>query len=238
MKTKIIIAISAALLLFAYIYLSESETTEIPRELLQSSSQLITPVDSNEPIEHQDLTVKITENEQAETPRELVQETNSQAAFSGISRTSTEAKAYLEAAGVLPQDLNGEAYVEFDLQALRALEIGDTFNLDIPQTLETFSAEVTNTTIFDNGDKSVFGRLVGSDGVLHTTVLTVGADALYGQLTAPSGNYVFETKEQYGWIAAKRDLYQSHIESEAVPVPADELIVIEPEPAQASDTPL
>ncbi|TQV75271.1 hypothetical protein FLL45_10065 [Aliikangiella marina] len=136
--------------------------------------------------------------------------------FNGISRPSTVAKEILDKAGVLPKDLQGEAYVEFDLEALRQLEVGDTFNLEIPQTSEMFSAEVTKTNIFDNGDKSVFGRLVGSDGNLHTTVLTVGADALYGQFTTTSGNYVFESLGQHGWLAAKRDLYRNHVEFEAV----------------------
>ena len=54
--------------------------------------------------------------------------------------------------------------------------------------------------------------MIGANGAMHTTILTVGNDAVYGQFTAPSGNYVFESKGQYGWIAAKRDLYKSHIE--------------------------
>ena len=137
-------------------------------------------------------------------------------AFSGISRISNEAKSILQEAGVLPKDLSQEAYVEFDLDSLRKLEAGDTYNLEIPQTSEMFSAEVTKIEEFSNGDKSVFGRLIGSDGVFHTNVLTVGQDAVYGQFTTASGNYVFESKGKYGWLAAKRDLYKKHVEFEAV----------------------
>lgn len=156
----------------------------------------------------------------------------SQQPFNGISRPSEEAKKILEEAGVLPEDLKGESYVEFDLASLRQLEVGDTFNLEIPQTLEMFSAEVTKVNTFDNGDKSVFGRLVGSDGAMHTTVLTVGEDALYGQFTTASGNYVFESKGKHGWLAAKRDLYKSHVEFEAVQMDSsnnDSIEVIAPE---------
>ena len=81
-----------------------------------------------------------------------------------------------------------------------------------------YAAEVTKIEKFNKGDKSVFGRLVGSDGVLHTTVLTVGEDAVYGQFTTVAANYVFESKGKYGWIAAKRDLYRNHVEIEAVQV--------------------
>ncbi|MCG9759658.1 MULTISPECIES: hypothetical protein [Pseudoalteromonas] len=137
--------------------------------------------------------------------------------FYAVNKVSTQAKAVLSAAKVLPQDLNNEAYIEFDLPTLRKLEGGDNFELLIPQTQESFVAEVTGISLAGNGDKSVFGKVTGADGRFHTTVLTVGKDAVYGQLTAPSGNYVFESKDQYGWIAAKRDLYRSHKEEELHP---------------------
>lgn len=134
--------------------------------------------------------------------------------FYAINKLSEKAKSVLSEAGVLPSDLNNEAYVEFDLPSLRALEAGDNFELMIPQSAETFIAEVTFVDVADNGDKSIFGNVTGADGRFHTTVLTVGKDAVYGQLTAPSGNYVYESKDQYGWIASKRDLYRKHVEFE------------------------
>ncbi|PWS54854.1 hypothetical protein [Pseudoalteromonas sp. meg-B1] len=132
--------------------------------------------------------------------------------FDAINKPSTKAKEILKAAKVLPTDLQNEAYIEFDLAALKTLEAGDHFDLAIPQTAETYSAEITNVTNASNGDKSIVGQVIGANGALHTTILTVGNDAVYGQFTAPSGNYVFESKGQYGWIAAKRDLYKNHIE--------------------------
>ncbi|PHI37826.1 hypothetical protein CBQ28_06480 [Pseudoalteromonas sp. GCY] len=137
--------------------------------------------------------------------------------FYAVNKVSNKAKTVLSAAKVLPQDLNNEAYIEFDLPTLRKLESGDNFELLIPQTQESFVAEVTGISLAENGDKSVFGKVTGADGRFHTTVLTVGKDAVYGQLTAPSGNYVFESKDQFGWIAAKRDLYRSHKEEELHP---------------------
>ncbi|MBB1296887.1 MULTISPECIES: hypothetical protein [Pseudoalteromonas] len=134
--------------------------------------------------------------------------------FDAVNRLSDKAKQVLINAKVLPTDLHNEAYIEFDLNSLQALETGENFDLAIPQTAETFTAEVTNVVESENGDKSIFGKIVGVDGRMHNTVLTVGKDAVYGQFTAPSGNYVFESKGKYGWIAAKRDLYKSHIEHE------------------------
>ena len=132
--------------------------------------------------------------------------------FDAINKPSTMAKEILKAAKVLPTDLQNEAYIEFDLAALKTLKAGDNFDLAIPQTAETYSADITNVTNASNGDKSIVGQVIGANGALHTTILTVGNDAVYGQFTAPSGNYVFESKGQYGWIAAKRDLYKNHIE--------------------------
>ncbi len=136
--------------------------------------------------------------------------------FSGISRLSEKSESVLKTAGLLPNDLDNAAFVEFDLDALRVLEVGDTFELDIPQTTENFSAEVTQVDTFDNGDKSIIGSVTGLNGQFHTTVITVGKGALYGQFTTLSGNWVFESKDQYGWIAAKRDLYKNHVEFEPV----------------------
>merc|ERR1712098_641903 len=79
--------------------------------------------------------------------------------FYAVNKVSNKAKAVLSAAKVLPQDLNNEAYIEFDLPTLRKLEGGDNFELLIPQTQESFVAEVTGISLAENGDKSVFGKV-------------------------------------------------------------------------------
>ncbi|NQZ24387.1 MAG: hypothetical protein HRT53_20360 [Colwellia sp.] len=139
--------------------------------------------------------------------------------FTTISRLSDKAESVLKDAGVLPRDIVGAnvVYLEFDLDSLRALEVGGTFDLEIPQTQEIFTAEVTGIEKFPNGDKNIVGTVIGQGGDFHTTVITVGKDAMYGQFTTISGNWVFESKDQYGWMASKRELYKSHVEFEAVP---------------------
>ncbi|MBQ4814540.1 hypothetical protein J8M20_24460 [Pseudoalteromonas luteoviolacea] len=129
-----------------------------------------------------------------------------------IASISEEAKGVLVEAGVLVRDISEEAYVEFDLTAMQQLEVGDTFDLTIPQTTEMHRAEVTQVDVFPNGDKSVFAQVTGSDNRFHNSVMTVGSNAIYGQFTVSSGNYVFESHGKHGWIAAKRDLYKNHVE--------------------------
>jgi hypothetical protein len=220
MKNRIILALAIAISSFLLWWFSG--TSNLEKKSATSSDEIVMVQDEqNKPkISEPATTVGLEQKKEEIVAAESVAlETvveDDQQPFNGISRPSDEAKEILQEAGVLPQDINGEAYVEFDLDSLRALDVGDTFNLESPQTSEMFSAEVTKVDIFDNGDKSVFGRLVGSDGAMHTTVLTVGTDALYGQFTTASGNYVFESKGKHGWLAAKRDLYKSHVEFEAV----------------------
>ncbi|MCF2907227.1 hypothetical protein L1285_02560 [Pseudoalteromonas sp. DL2-H2.2] len=129
-----------------------------------------------------------------------------------IAAISDDARAVLIEAGVLARDISEEAYVEFNLAAMQQLEVGDTFDLTIPQTTEMHRAEVTQVDVFPNGDKSVFATVTGSNNRFHNSVMTVGSDAIYGQFTVPSGNYVFESHGKHGWIAAKRDLYKNHVE--------------------------
>lgn len=136
--------------------------------------------------------------------------------FTGISKLSDKAKEVLETAGVMPVDVNDEdvVFLEFDLDTLRKLEVGNTFDFEIPQTQEIFTAEITQVDNFDNGDKSLISNVIGQGGEFHTSIITVGNDAMYGQFTTISGNWVFESKNEYGWVAAKRDLYKNHIEFE------------------------
>ncbi|WP_413403471.1 hypothetical protein [Pseudoalteromonas sp. KJ71-7] len=211
MKRYIVLIIAIPLSVFAIYTLLENQK-KIDKEAVAPIAVDIVPVDSEFvkqtrkplPIDmsKDPITVKPSEEKLADT----------EDSFDAINKPSTKAKEILKAAKVLPTDLQNEAYIEFDLTALKALKAGDNFDLAIPQTAETYSAEITNVTSASNGDKSIVGQVIGANGAMHTTILTVGKDAVYGQFTAPSGNYVFESKGQYGWIAAKRDLYKSHIE--------------------------
>lgn len=209
MKRLIIAAIATAVLAFA-IYKgiietkkAEEPTAPIAIDFVPIDLQKTRTTKAPAPIDMSKDPIKTTPKIEQTTPFE---------SFDAVNRLSDRAKAVLTNAKVLPTDLNNEAYIEFDLATLQALKTGENFDLAIPQTTETYTAEVTNVIESANGDKSIFGKVLGVDGRMHNTVLTVGKDAIYGQFTAPSGNYVFESKGQYGWIAAKRDLYKSHIE--------------------------
>lgn len=210
MKRAIIIIIAIPLTIFAaykLLFNTQKPTQQVAPvaiDIVPINSEFVKKTHAPAPIDMSKDPIKTTAN---------ISTTDEQGTdFDAINKVSSKAKEVLKNANVLPSDLNNEAYIEFDLDTLKGLKTGDNFDLAIPQTAETYSAEITSLSEASNGDKSLFGQVIGADGRLHTTVLTIGNNAIYGQFTAPSGNYVFESKGKYGWIAAKRDLYKSHIE--------------------------
>jgi hypothetical protein len=217
-KPKFVVMLIAVAVIatLAYSFLSTDNN-----EALQSSTEI---QEKNRILKNNPEELKAPQNTSAQIVnniKEPVQslETITDEEFTTISRLSDKAESVLKEAGVLPRDIVGAnvVYLEFDLDALRALEVGGTFDLEIPQTQEIFTAEVSGIEKFPNGDKNIIGTVIGQGGDFHTTVITVGKDAMYGQFTTISGNWVFESKDQYGWMASKRELYKSHVEFEAVP---------------------
>ncbi|GAA0819705.1 hypothetical protein KO495_03805 [Colwellia sp. D2M02] len=219
-QTYLITAVTLSTCLLGAIYLSSTDESNNA-----STAKQITPKLDNT-IEHKELATQpsamplkdntSTNHFATKTMEESTLPAENKEDFLGISRRSEVAEKVLTDAGVIPADLDKAEFIEFDLNALKALKAGESFDLEIPQTNEIFTAEVTNVEVFDNGDKHIIGNIIGLDDSLHNTIITVGKDALYGQFTTVSGNWVFESKDQYGWIAAKRDLYRSHVEFEAV----------------------
>jgi len=219
-KTKpkfVVIIIAAAVILMLLYFFLPSEERVNSQDLIEIQAQKTITENSLKTLpSKKEKTKQIVKNIQQPS---LLNEQETSDEFTTISRLSDKAHSVLEEAGVLPRDIVGAnaVYLEFDLDSLRALEIGGTFDLEIPQTQEIFTAEVTGITKFPNGDKNIVGTVIGQGGDFHTTVITVGKDAMYGQFTTISGNWVFESKDQYGWMASKRDLYKSHVEFAAVP---------------------
>lgn len=234
--TRYIVLIAAlSLSVFAgYVLLSKQTTSEpsapIAVDIVPTDSEFVKKTRASSPIDMSNDPIS-----SAPTDDEPVELSNS---FDAINKPSKKAKEILKAAKVLPTDLHNEAYIEFDLAALNTLKMGDNFDLAIPQTAQTFTAEITHISESSNGDKSMVGQVLGVDGHMHNTILTVGKDAVYGQFTVPNGNYVFESKGQYGWIAAKRDLYKSHIEYEAGEPAPKNTDDIDPFAANADNPPL
>lgn len=109
----------------------------------------------------------------------------------------------------LPGDLAGEAYIEVNTQHIKTMQLGDTFELTVPQLGTSLSAEVDMVTEHPNGDKTIEANFPGMDKY-YSVVFTVGASNSYAQVSTPDGVYLLEAHGDYAWIASRHSLVASH----------------------------
>ncbi|RLV58845.1 hypothetical protein D5018_15185 [Parashewanella curva] len=122
---------------------------------------------------------------------------------------SEEAERVLKAQGKLPADLTKEQYIELDLAELKALEVGDYVDLYIPQMGGSYTGEVDFIQLHSNGDKTIEANIPGA-GRLYSAVITLGEEAVYGNLATQNDTYIVEGNGKYAWIASKTDLESKH----------------------------
>lgn len=120
----------------------------------------------------------------------------------------------LKEEGFIPDDVNKEAYVEIDANELRTVAVGEYLDLYIPQIEGSYSGEVDYITEHPNGDRTVEANIPGA-GQLYSAVITIGKDAIYGNLATQDDVYIMEGNGQYAWIASKSDLVATHSPSHA-----------------------
>lgn len=109
----------------------------------------------------------------------------------------------------LPGDLAGEAYIEVNTQRIKEMQLGDVFELTVPQLGTSLSAEVDMVTEHPNGDKTIEANFPGMDKY-YSVVFTVGASNSYAQVSTPDGVYLLEAHGDYAWIASRHSLVASH----------------------------
>ncbi|WP_133406386.1 hypothetical protein [Parashewanella tropica] len=122
---------------------------------------------------------------------------------------SAEAEQVLKAQGKLPADLTKEHYIELDIEELKALEVGDYIDLYIPQMGGSYTGEVDFIQSHSNGDKTIEANIPGA-GRLYSAVITMGEEAVYGNLATQNDTYILEGSGKYAWIASRTDLESQH----------------------------
>ncbi|GAA5442375.1 hypothetical protein Misp06_00549 [Microbulbifer sp. NBRC 101763] len=121
------------------------------------------------------------------------------------------AKKVLHENGRLPVDLNGETYLELDVEMLRSLEVGDYIDLSLPGIDESYDVQVGDIEQHASGNKSVQFDFPGMTR-LHGATFTLGKNSVYAQLNTPSGSYTLEAQDGFAWIAPNGALIQNHVE--------------------------
>ncbi|WP_444924780.1 hypothetical protein ACJJH9_07250 [Microbulbifer sp. DLAB2-AF] len=149
--------------------------------------------------------------EVVEMPSAQEQETNPDSAL--MWAESDVARQVLHESGRLPLDLNGETYLEIDVEALKNLSIGDYVDIEMPGVKGNYDAQVDKVQEHASGNKSVQMNLPGY-GSVYFVNFTIGKNSVYGNLTLPSGSYSLEAQGNYAWVASKKDLTRSHLEEE------------------------
>jgi hypothetical protein len=109
----------------------------------------------------------------------------------------------------LPGDLAGETYIELNTEQLKQMQLGDVFELTIPQLGTSFAAEVDQITQHPNGDKTIEANFPGMDAY-YSAVITLGETNSYAQISTPDGVYLLESQGDYAWIASRNSLVASH----------------------------
>ncbi len=202
MNNKILISaiILLALLIVGVVFLVSS-TNEVPQKKM---AQSVSPSPSTE----------VPEPQNNYTRQEIIQQqyaANSQ--FSGeftIWQESQEAKDVLQSQPEkLPGDLAKEAYIEIDTGKLKAMTLGDQFDVEIPQLAGSLAAEVDYITEHPNGDKTVEAKFPGMDKYF-SAVFTIGAEQTYAQISTPDGVFILEGQGNYAWITSREALVASH----------------------------
>jgi hypothetical protein len=132
-----------------------------------------------------------------------------------IWKLSETAREVLTNSPFLPADLNGEVYLEIDVDEIKSLEMGDNYEVYIPQLEASYVAEVDVVTLYPNGDKTIEAYFPESDKGF-SVVITTGKGATFGEVSLPSGQYILESAGQYAWMANRQDMIKNHIEEHVI----------------------
>ncbi len=135
-----------------------------------------------------------------------------------IWQESEQSKTVLQESGLIPSDVKNEAYVEVDLAELLTVEIGESLDLYIPQLGGSYNGEVDHIQQHPNGDRTVEAFIPGA-GSLYSAVITIGDNAIYGNLATQEDVFILEGIGEYAWIAPKSAMIENH--QERIPQPSE-----------------
>ena len=129
-----------------------------------------------------------------------------------IWQESEKAKEVLQARGGIPADVTQEAYIQIDRQELMTVEIGEYLDLYIPQLGGSYTGEVDFIQQHPNGDRTVEAHIPGA-GTLYSAVITLGEEAIYGNLATQEDVFILEGNGEYAWLAPKSAMITNHREN-------------------------
>ena len=84
--------------------------------------------------------------------------------------------------------------------AARSWQVGDRLTIPMPQIGDTYRPIIDVIDDGPGGSRSVLGNTLGSDGMRHRFVVTVGPKSMFAYISTPAGVYELTAGTDYGWL--------------------------------------
>ena len=84
--------------------------------------------------------------------------------------------------------------------AARSWQVGDPLTIPMPQIGDTYRPIIDVIDDGPGGSRSVLGNTLGSDGMRHRFVVTVGPMSMFAYISTPAGAYELMAGTDYGWL--------------------------------------
>lgn len=110
---------------------------------------------------------------------------------------------------------DGREFITFNRLKLETLVTGDTLEIPIAQTGQTYQAKITASTSNDDGSVTWHGQLhdalgpISNDsGHSYDVTFTSGNTMVSGGIFTPEGHFVLESADEQGWISNASTLFK------------------------------
>ncbi|MBE0389233.1 hypothetical protein [Pseudoalteromonas luteoviolacea] len=120
-----------------------------------------------------------------------------------INKASTDARKAL----IKNHQYISQAYIEFDIRRIKTLKKQDSIAFYVPQLQRSFIVSVNEVRNEKLGNLLVLGHLLDDHQKRTVLELKLSGLSVSGRFKTLSGEYLFRSHAQYGWIASE---YEGH----------------------------
>ena len=110
---------------------------------------------------------------------------------------------------------DGREFIQFNRLKLETLVSGDTLDIPIAQTGQTYQAKITHSEVNNDGSVTWHGQLHDELGPLNNdsgkpyeVTFTSGNTMVSGGIFTPDGHFVLESANEQGWIGNASTLFK------------------------------
>ncbi|WP_155732839.1 hypothetical protein [Pseudoalteromonas luteoviolacea] len=123
--------------------------------------------------------------------------------YLAINKASTNAKKAL----IKNHQYISQSYIEFDIRRIKQLKKHDVIAFYVPQLQRSYIISVSGVRKEKLGNLALFGYLHDDKSQRRVLELKLSGLSVSGRFKTLSGEYLFRSHAQYGWIASE---YEGH----------------------------